>query len=445
MSIWIRSVNVEKVHGFLSFEVQFSPEINVLYGRNGSGKTTLLHILANVLNEDFERFRHLVFSRISVDLEPTGDTVEIVRDSVQVRAVRRSKGAEISTLASVPLREEKKVRRPVQRELWEVFLGEEHPASAGPRRPRASYFPAFRTMIEAWSSAGRSASLLGPVEEPLSFNYRTSRITAMARQAFGSFIPVVNYPSLATIERDFARHLREARYKIAENYQRVLTDAFVRSFEAALLPGEEDSSAQSLETVLDEIRELLNKVREAEKRFGQQVSEGGVYDRLRTALEGPRPPFLSGTARRVLLVYREALRQRLELHDAAMAPLEAYVVAVNEFLEGKRLVVTGGNETSGNVLSIEFDDGRKARVHALSSGERQIVTMLYAAMHSEDEQAVVLIDEPEISLHVDWQRRLLSEMRRHLREKQLIVCTHSPEIGADYIEWYVELRPKNEA
>jgi len=47
-------------------------------------------------------------------------------------------------------------------------------------------------------------------------------------------------------------------------------------------------------------------------------------------------------------------------------------------------------------------------------------------------QKIVLIDEPEISLHVDWQRLLLKKISEQLHDRQVIVCTHSPIIGADY-------------
>jgi predicted ATP-dependent endonuclease of OLD family len=52
---------------------------------------------------------------------------------------------------------------------------------------------------------------------------------------------------------------------------------------------------------------------------------------------------------------------------------------------------------------------------------------------------VVLIDEPEISLHIDWQRKLLPEMVKQLDEKQLIICTHSAVIASKYRERMIKL------
>jgi len=67
--------------------------------------------------------------------------------------------------------------------------------------------------------------------------------------------------------------------------------------------------------------------------------------------------------------------------------------------------------------------------------------MIYVASQMSA-QKIVLIDEPEISLHVDWQRLLLKKMSEQLRDRQVIACTHSPVIGADYEDRLMELRLK---
>jgi len=53
----------------------------------------------------------------------------------------------------------------------------------------------------------------------------------------------------------------------------------------------------------------------------------------------------------------------------------------------------------------------------------------------------VLIDEPEISLHIDWQYKLIGAMVKQLPTKQLIVCTHSPVIATDYEDKMIEIKP----
>jgi predicted ATP-binding protein involved in virulence len=64
----------------------------------------------------------------------------------------------------------------------------------------------------------------------------------------------------------------------------------------------------------------------------------------------------------------------------------------------------------------------------LSSGEKQILRILVEAIGARD--SAVIIDEPELSMHVDWQRQIVSAMLVVNPHCQLILATHSPEVMA---------------
>ncbi len=73
--------------------------------------------------------------------------------------------------------------------------------------------------------------------------------------------------------------------------------------------------------------------------------------------------------------------------------------------------------------------GQTLSLSMLSSGEKQLLKILVATVNAG--ASVLLIDEPELSMHVDWQRRLIPAMHSLNPSAQLIVATHSPEIMAD--------------
>jgi predicted ATPase len=108
---------------------------------------------------------------------------------------------------------------------------------------------------------------------------------------------------------------------------------------------------------------------------------------------------------------------------------------VNDFLEDKALEVKTQQASSLQpFVRLSFKDGSSSDgLGSLSSGERQIVTLIYAVTHMS-QQDVVLIDEPEISLHIDWQRKLLTKMASQLPTQQVIVCTHAPPVARDHPE-----------
>ncbi len=70
-------------------------------------------------------------------------------------------------------------------------------------------------------------------------------------------------------------------------------------------------------------------------------------------------------------------------------------------------------------------------VDMLSSGEKQLMLILTTVFLQEESPCVLLMDEPEISLHISWQDELINVIRRLNPNCQLILTTHSPNIFAN--------------
>lgn len=70
-------------------------------------------------------------------------------------------------------------------------------------------------------------------------------------------------------------------------------------------------------------------------------------------------------------------------------------------------------------------------IERLSAGEKQILVLLFTLFLMENKPTVLLLDEPEISLHIEWQDKLLGLFRQLNPNCQIILTTHSPNIFAD--------------
>ena len=120
--------------------------------------------------------------------------------------------------------------------------------------------------------------------------------------------------------------------------------------------------------------------------------------------------------------------------QGASPTLQAYLMTVNRFLGGKKLLY------QAKQLKLKLANQEDyAKLDALSAGERHLISMLYAASQMSTDQ-LILIDEPEISLHLDWQEQLLTEMMAQQGSRQIIVCTHSPMIGAEHEDRMLEVK-----
>lgn len=98
---------------------------------------------------------------------------------------------------------------------------------------------------------------------------------------------------------------------------------------------------------------------------------------------------------------------------------------------GGALLTEDGEEimlSDDNILYAEDDT---IRLEQLSSGEKQILLILTTVFLQEEKPNVLLMDEPEISLHITWQDKLIELIRKLNPNCQLILTTHSPNIFAN--------------
>ncbi|MBC8953361.1 AAA family ATPase [Xenorhabdus sp. PB62.4] len=97
-----------------------------------------------------------------------------------------------------------------------------------------------------------------------------------------------------------------------------------------------------------------------------------------------------------------------------------------------------------NNESVNFYDNKSNRLIALenlSSGERQIIYILTKIANTQGKPTFLLMDEPEISLHLNWQEKLIDNILEINNQCQIMVVTHSPAIIMDgYMDSYVDIK-----
>lgn len=75
-----------------------------------------------------------------------------------------------------------------------------------------------------------------------------------------------------------------------------------------------------------------------------------------------------------------------------------------------------------------FQDSERLLPYKLSSGEKQMLVILLTVLVRDEQHAVLFMDEPEASLHIEWQQKLIGMIRRLNPNLQLILTTHSPAV-----------------
>lgn len=116
-----------------------------------------------------------------------------------------------------------------------------------------------------------------------------------------------------------------------------------------------------------------------------------------------------------------SVEERIEEAMESRGRLESLIK--NLFGQGKKLIYKDRR------LQLELESGETINLECLSSGEKQVLRIFIEAILIDE--SALLIDEPEISLHVDWQRQLISAMNMLNPNAQLIFASHSPEVMAE--------------
>lgn len=104
------------------------------------------------------------------------------------------------------------------------------------------------------------------------------------------------------------------------------------------------------------------------------------------------------------------------------ASVEAYITKCNEYLVNSRFEKTGEKDFS----IVNKFSGEILEDHQLSTGEQQIIYIFSRLFLARSKKLILLFDEPELSLSLIWQRRILKDIVDSGRCSFLFVITHSP-------------------
>ena len=137
----------------------------------------------------------------------------------------------------------------------------------------------------------------------------------------------------------------------------------------------------------------------------------------------------------VLSVYAQDAEKKLGVFDNIFSRVDLFKKLVNSRFIDKEIII--GQSGFEFVTS----NGIQLAPVLLSSGEQHEVVLLYELLFKVKDNSVILIDEPEISLHVAWQEEFLKDLSEmaELSRFQALIATHSPQIINDRWDLTMEL------
>jgi predicted ATPase len=363
-------------------------DTNIFFGPNGSGKTSLLKILHAAMANDTEILDGVPFTRAEVRIH------SVTWNTVFTRSIEKKQKAK---------RDRAKRPEAVRRELssWTEAVLVSEPSAEQNMKWTCEPTTPERAPATKWQHTYLPTSRLHISDEPLPSDYEYGRTAR----------PWITEKNLDLMFARSVQHLW-GRYS------------------TQVLGAVRQAQEQGLASIL---RAVLSPESARTRRRSSTLTAATAYERVHS--------FLGRQGSGGILGKRQAFEERYEaehtLQDVvqdidlvegsiktAMAPRDKLEELITRmFAASKAIRFTDGSIEASTL------DGEDIGLGSLSSGEKHLLRILVEALLVGESS--MLIDEPELSMHIDWQKHLIESLRALNPDAQLVFATHSPEIMGD--------------
>lgn len=427
----IQKINISKLHGYKNYNIKIKDNKLILVGENGSGKTTILRMLFYLLSKQWGKLVAIDFVEISVEI-----------DGFLIRFNKQEFLKNRKNLDDLPIPARLKARfledpdglikyyesRPFLYDIPGIkeAMNNEYiktiESTLSKLNLRVLYLPTYRRIEQ------ETEYIFNDLEHREDFAFRSSRNERHINPD-DNFIEQIEFGmnDVAKAIADKVSSIREySRNSLNELSMGYLGDVIDKEYNNFNLNDIERIEDEKIKSVLDRIDEkiLPTKRKSRIEKTIHNVRGGGVA---------------SVEDKVVCYYFNKLLNFNSEL-EAKEKELQTFCNVCNSYFYDKEIRYF--KDISVNIVpknkenKLPAEESLSKKLNTLSSGEKQIVSIfskLYLREEKEREcqQFFVLIDEPELSLSVPWQKKLIPDMENGVCCGGIIAVTHSPFIYDD--------------
>ena len=371
----IQSLKVEGLNNRLSREFEFHEDLNIFTGPNGSCKTTLLKLIWYLISGHLQEILvEIPFRSISIQTDLFAFSMERVEPD-QV-TFDYSFGKEEDVCEFVVINAE--TGRIDRKDVGWVNALEKRIART---TKQSLFFPTFRRIEGGFSRVTTDTG-----DSTMRFLASTPEMLQVSMLRFSDEVSINGHKFIASISTEDLSELLTQKYADIYEEINIRQSEVLEDISRDIQDASDSEASQNTPTVLDAIKKVNAESEQLRKPFS----------------------VLAELSRKILRYNAIRVTGR---------------VVRGETTDGITLGEGKDGITVGEAKDAIFSD-------KLSAGEKQMLSFLSYNAFSGDTS--IFIDEPELSLHVDWQRRLFPTLLKQGQRNQFFVATHSPFIFTKY-------------
>ena len=416
----IKYFKTSNLFGRYNHTIRFTDGVNIIIGDNGVGKTVCLKILNSIFNGDFGYLFNLEFDLITVSFGREIWTISRIETSVKSEMFLFD---DSSSLIKVEIKIESNVN------------GEHIIVEDDVRIDLPSFFE--KISDNEWYDRRRGVYI---DEKELVNRYKIRTETRglplwIRKRLRGMSVRMIDTQRIyrnenngrrTEIGRTIAKYVKDISNVISEEQNKagVIASSLDRSFPSRLVS--ELVTRGNVTTPKD----TLDKLIEVDKMNKSLHSVGLTEYKKDSILNGL--PQIDSTILTVLSLYADDMKKKLDAYSNIQAKLQLFLSIINSRFANKKCVLNRKGEFSF-ITEYTTDNARKIKEiepTLLSSGEQNEFVLFYDLLFNCDEKNLILIDEPELSLHIKWQQMMISDLVTICNHNRLnvLIATHSPDL-----------------
>ena len=439
-------VEFTKLFGYFDYSIDFHDTVTILHGLNGCGKTTMLQTINAVFNKEMDTIKSTDLQSVSFFFS-TGAILKLDRKKIYLDP-EKEKATGIIYLAYSIIENGKET-------VFDSFENTDEYQDIVKRflkgyRP----FPFLERINEStWYDRKRETKL--NLEEVIA-EYGTIIFRRYSREYLEDDIPQPVQDILAsmdvrliaadrlTVAKRVERQYGEDNIKIERRVNLIAKDLSQKIRDTiqqyAQLSQAKDRTfplraiKQSSPLTVDEIKSKMIELESKRKEFvdtgilEEEQDDIGIHDLLDAITESNRQN---------LSLYAIDTEEKLNALSSLSSSINLFRNLIDKNFNNKRIVF---NKDYGFRFVATYSDST-ILPQSLSSGEQHELVMFYDLIFNASENTLILIDEPELSLHIKWQLDYVDELLQIISATKFsaVLATHSPQIIHDKWDLTVSL------
>ncbi|MEA5627094.1 AAA family ATPase [Nostoc sp. UHCC 0251] len=445
----IKQIYVSGLFGIFDHVIPLNMDerITIIHGPNGFGKTAILRILNSFFNSRYAELRAIPFKKFRIEFDDS-TSVEIInnieslekpKNKVFFNFYKHDLKTDSFTLKRVNYRDEREVFMsfssddliPVKEQLYPTKLMN---FSIEKHRYLEDYLQGFYSLSSSNFKSQEEPDWLGELRSNI-------HIRLIESQRLLNFIPnhssrrSAETPSILSTVSAYSDELAKLMQDKFKEYG-TISQSLDRTFPIRVV-----KQQPSTDLTDEQLRHQLNELEATRSR----LIEVGLLDKDEDTEFQIQPQDIDESTKNALSVYVQDVEKKLSVFAEIASKIDllrkiinnkfAYSYKEINFSKEKGFVVTTsyGSSLSNSKTLLPTD---------LSSGEQHELVLLYELLFKVKPNSLVLIDEPELSLHVGWQVQFLKDLQdiTQLADLNILMATHSPDIIQDRWDLTVELK-----